>query len=124
MGRKTFESMRSRPLPERENIVISSKPTGVNGVLTAMSLSSAYALARYPIFIFGGQQIYAEALKDADIIYATEVKATFPECDTFFPELDDSWEEVSRINHPIDEKNAYEFDFVEYRKKDRAANTK
>ena len=32
MGRKTFESIGSRPLPDRENIVISSKPTGVKKV--------------------------------------------------------------------------------------------
>ena len=45
MGRKTFESIGSRPLPNRENIVISRTPTGVPGVLTAVTLSSALALA-------------------------------------------------------------------------------
>lgn len=117
MGRKTFESIGSRPLPNRENIVVSSRPTGVSGVLTAVNPSSAYALSRYPIFIIGGGQLYAAALPDTDIIYATEVHASFPGADTFFPPLDTTqWREVNRQHHPADERNAYAFDFVEYRR--------
>lgn len=117
MGRKTFESIGSRPLPNRENIVISRNPTGVKGVLTAVNLSSALALTRYETFIIGGGQVYADALDLVDTIYATEVQATFDSADTFFPELGDDWTEASRTHHPADEKNAYAFDFVEYRKK-------
>jgi dihydrofolate reductase len=116
MGRKTFESIGSRPLPHRENIVISRTPTGVKGVLTAVNLSSALALARYPIFIIGGGQVYADALEHADIIYATEVQHIFDETDVFFPELDTSWRKISRIRHPADSENQYTFDFVEYRR--------
>lgn len=117
MGRKTFESISSRPLSNRENIVVSSQPTGVSGVLTAVNLSSAYALSRYPIFIIGGGQLYAAALPDTDIIYATEVHASFPKADTFFPPLDmTQWQEISREHYPADERNAYAFDFVEYRR--------
>ena len=120
MGRKTFESIGCRPLPERENIVISSRPTGVKGVLTAMNLPSALALSRYPTFIIGGAQVYGDALNapEIDTIYATEVDATFSDADTFFPELDMTiWQEVSRTHHPADEANAYAFDFVIYQRK-------
>lgn len=117
MGRKTFESIGSRPLPNRENIVLSRTPTGVSGVLTALSLGSALALARYPIFVIGGGQVYAKALEKADVIYATEVDAEFPEADVFFPDLDDSWQEVARAHQPADNKNTYPFDYVEYRRK-------
>lgn len=119
MGRKTFESIGSKPLPDRENIVISSRPTGVKGVLTAVNFSSALALTRYDTFIIGGAQVYAEALEHPDIttIYATEVQAESPEADTFFPPLDhQKWQEVSRQHHLADDKNAYDFDFVEYRR--------
>lgn len=116
MGRRTFESVGSRPLPNRENIVVSSTPTGVSGVLTANSLSSAYALARYPIFIIGGGQIYSSALKDVDIIYATEVDASFEGADTFFPELDSSWVKESQTFYEQDEKNHYSFTIVKYRR--------
>lgn len=118
MGRKTFESIGSKPLPNRENIVVSSRPTGVAGVLTAVDLASAYALARYPVFIIGGARVYDSSLDDVDIIYATEVQAEFPSADTFFrlPSVDD-WAEVSRQHHVTDDKNHYPFDFVEYHRK-------
>lgn len=117
MGRRTFESIGKKPLPERENIVISSRPTGVQKVLTAMDLESALALARYPALIIGGAQVYAAALKhpDIDTIYATEVQASFPDADTFFPQIDTAvWREVDRQHHPKDEKNRYDFDIVTY----------
>lgn len=117
MGRRTFESIGKKPLPERENIVISSRPTGVEKVLTAMDLESALALARYPAFIIGGAQVYATALQhpDIDTIYATEVEASFPDADTFFPEIDTAvWREVDRQHHSKDEKNHYDFDVVTY----------
>lgn len=120
MGRKTFESISSRPLPERENIVISSRPTGIKGVLTAVNLESALALARYKTFIIGGAQVYGDALGVPEIntIYATEVDATFSGTDTFFPELDMTvWEETDRVHRPADDDNAYAFDFVTYRRK-------
>ncbi len=116
MGRRTFESIGKRPLPDRENIVVSSTPAGVSGVLTALSLESAYALARYPIFIIGGARLYRAALPTVDVVYATEVDATFPDADTFFPKLSGEWQEVAREHHQADEKNAYSFDVVEYRR--------
>ena len=76
MGRRTFESIGKRPLPDRENIVVSSTTAGVSGVLTALSLESAYALARYPIFIIGGARLYRAALP-------TVVQSRLP---TGFPE--------------------------------------
>ena len=120
MGRKTFESISSRPLPERENIVISSRPTGIKGVLTAVNLSSALALSRYPTFIIGGAQVYSDALNapEIDTIYATEVEATFSDTDTFFPEIDmNIWKEVDRVHHTADSENSYDFDFVIYKRR-------
>jgi dihydrofolate reductase len=116
MGRRTFESIGRKPLPNRENIVVSSTPTGVSGVLTALSLESAYALARYPVFIIGGARLYEIALPTVDVIYATEVDAVFPDADTFFPKLGGEWQEVAREHHEADEKNSYSFDVVEYRR--------
>jgi dihydrofolate reductase len=116
MGRKTFESL-GKPLPNRENIVVSSRPTGVNSVLTAGSLHAAYALARYPVFVIGGGQIYAAALDDMDTVYVTEVDAEFPAADVFFPQINClDFEEVSRDHHEADEHNKYAFDFVVYKR--------
>lgn len=116
MGRKTFESI-GRPLPDRENIVVSHTPTGVQGTLTAGSLRSAYELARYPIFVIGGGQIYSQAMDELDTLYVTEVDATFPEATVFFPPIEPTiWREVSREHHEADERNKYAYDFVEYQR--------
>ncbi len=118
MGRNTFESI-GRPLPDRQNIVVSrSEPTGVKGVLTAYSLEAAYALAQYDIRVIGGGQIYEQAINDMDVLYVTEVAASFPQATIFFPEIDKTiWYEASREHHEADEKNKYAFDFVKYERK-------
>lgn len=118
MGRKTFESIGSKPLPNRQNIVLSRTPTGISGVLTAGSLEAAYAIAQFPIFVIGGESVYREALTDVDTIYATEVDADFPQATVFFPDLDmNEWQEISREHHDADEKNKYDFDFVVFQKR-------
>lgn len=117
MGRKTFESIGSKPLPDRQNIVLSQTPTGVDKVITVGSLAAGYAMAQYPVVVIGGESVFREALPDMDTIYATEVDAEFPQATVFFPALDlDEWQEVSREHNEADEKNKYAFDFVEYRK--------
>lgn len=116
MGRNTFDSI-GRPLPNRENIVVTRSPTGVDGVLSANSLASAYELARYPIFIIGGGQIYKESINDMDRLYVTEVDAEFPQASVFFPAIDSAtWSEVSREHHASDDRNKYAYDFVVYDK--------
>lgn len=115
MGRKTYESI-GRPLPDRQNIVVSRKgPIGTPGVLTAYSLEAAYALAQYDSMVIGGGQIYAEAIDDMDVLYVTYVDAEFPQATVFFPQINcEDWQEVSRDHHEADAKNKYSFDFVKY----------
>lgn len=117
MGRRTFESIGSKPLPERQNIVLARQPTGVKGVITAGSLGAAYAVAQFPIVVIGGESVFRESLPDVGRIYATEVDATFPQASVFFPEIDmNLWVETSREHHEADEKNKYPYDFVVYSK--------
>lgn len=117
MGRKTFESI-GRPLPNRQNIVVSRKGAiGAEGTLTAASLQTAYVLAQFDVYVIGGGEIYQQAMDDVDILYVTEVHATFPQAAVFFPEIDtNTWKESSREHHGIDEKNKYAFDFVVYQR--------
>lgn len=118
MGRKTFESIGAKPLPDRENIVVSrSDPTGVAGVLSALSLDVAYALARYETFVIGGGQIYEQALPDMDSLIVTHVDAEFPEATVHFPAINPvTWHETSREHYEADDRNAYAFDVVIYEK--------
>jgi len=115
MGRNTFHSLADKPLPDRENIVVSHTPTGVKGVLTALSLESAYNLARYPVFVIGGGQLFQAAIDSVDRLYVTEIDAEFPDAKVFFPSISyEDWQEISRDHHEPDERNAYAFDFVVY----------
>ena len=114
MGRNTFSSI-GRALPNRQNIVVSRSMQKTGGVEIARTLDEAYQLANDEVFIIGGAQIYAETVKDADVIEATEVQATFDTATVFFPPIDMTlWQEASRESHEKDERNKYAFDFVRY----------
>ena len=116
MGRKTFESI-GRALPGRENIVVSHHSIDAVDVIAVKSLQDAYAAAHGNIMIIGGQSIFEQALPDTDLIYATEVDAAFQQATVFFPELDEHWSEAAREHHGKDERNAFNYDFVTYRRK-------
>ncbi len=116
MGRKTFESLGLRPLPKRTNIVITRADRSFDGALTAHSLQEAISLAGddEEIFIIGGAQIYAEALKVADRIYITHVEHDY-EGDTSFPLIDLSeWRLVASERYERGEEYEYPFEFRTY----------
>ncbi|WP_343033787.1 dihydrofolate reductase [Fulvivirga kasyanovii] len=124
MGRKNYESIphKFRPLPNRTNIVMTrQKGLEIEGAHVVHNLEEALELAEAnreeEVFIIGGGEIYKLGLDVADIMYLTEIKASF-EGDAFFPEFDHSaWEETERIPHGTDDKHAYAFDFVTYKRK-------
>ena len=118
MGRKTWESLPRRPLPGRENIVLSRdwayRAAGAR-VYTAMrpAIEAGKALARAEdkreVFVVGGEAIYAATLPHADMIYITEVDTEI-DGDAFFPMFDeDKFEEVTSRAVEADEKNDHAF---------------
>lgn len=114
MGRKTFESI-GRPLPKRENIILSSKKDfTAPGCKIFHNLEKALtAYAHAPeLMVIGGENIYRQTLPYCHRLYLTEVKANF-EGDAFFPPFNpDEFEEISRENHFPDENHAYAYSFV------------
>mgnify|MGYP003571286301 FL=1 len=120
MGRKTFESLGNRLLPNRTSIVISRNadyqlPEG--GIL-ATSIENAIAKVKdeTEAFFIGGEQIYKSALPFVDTLYITRVHHTF-DGDAFFPEIDKSqWKLVSSEHHKTDEKNEYDYTFETYQR--------
>ena len=103
MGRRTFTSI-GRPLPGRDNIVMSRGRNGHPGILDAFSIDEALAVARQcalkracaEIMVIGGGEIYRSVLARTKRIYYTEVDAVV-RGDTDFPLLPQSeWHEVSR----------------------------
>lgn len=115
MGRKTFESFPRRPLPGRQNIVITRDPKwAYPGVTVTHNLDEAIAAAQTDtVFIIGGAQIYELAMPRVEVLHLTRIHARWASADVFFPKLDMSqWQEVSREHHVSDHRNAYEFDFI------------
>ena len=115
MGRKTFESFPRRPLPGRQNIVITRDPKwAYPGVTVTHNLDEAIAAAQTDtVFIIGGAQIYELAMPRVEVLHLTRIYARWASADVFFPKLDMSqWQEVSREHHVSDHRNAYEFDFI------------
>ena len=114
MGRRTWESL-SRPLPDRENIVVSRRPGfEAPGASVASSVEGAVALcAGEPVaFVIGGAEIYAATLPLADGLALTEIQREF-EGDTRFPEWSrKEWRETQREAHTA--KDGMRFDFVLY----------
>lgn len=117
MGRKTWESL-GKPLPGRENIVVSARPGyEAPGAAVANSLEAALALcAAEPVaFVIGGQQLFAESLPIAAGLMLTEIQRDFPG-DTWFPEYDRSkWRQAQHEAHTA--ADGTRFDFVLYERR-------
>jgi dihydrofolate reductase len=115
MGRKTYESI-GRPLPNRRNIIITrNSEYEVEGCETVSSLEEALLLTNNDCFIIGGGEIYKQSLEVADKIYLTLVHKDF-EGDTTFPELGKEWVIIDTKDFDADEKNEYNYSFIEYEK--------
>ncbi len=115
MGRKTYESL-GRPLPNRENIVISRSDIQIDGCRVVHSLEEAVALfsPADKVFIIGGAQIYKEAMPIADRLFITHVAKDY-EGDVHFPEWNkEEWKLVERKEFERGEKYEYPFAFEEY----------
>ncbi len=107
MGRKTFASIGSRPLPNRTNLVLTRDPTwNAPGVHAVTTLAAALGLAGSQLFVIGGAQVYAEALPTADRIEWTRIDAQ-PEGDAWFrPDLG-AFERRAAVPRAADAKNRY-----------------
>ena len=117
MGRRTFESI-GRPLPERQNIILSNEKLDFAGCQVAYSLPEALKIARdsgaKKAFLIGGRSVFQEGLNLADKMYLTRVHESF-EGDTFFPNIpEDKWRKISEDYRPKNEDNAYDTTFEVY----------
>ena len=110
MGRKTFESI-GKPLPNRRNIVITRQDIEIEGVEIIKSIEEIKNIEE-DIFIIGGGEIYKSCLIFADRIFATEIDCEI-EADTWFVDVDMSeWVVESKSEHKSDEKNQYDYSFI------------
>ncbi len=102
MGRKTFDALPRGPLPNRVNVVITSKAQGKGGLvknaegkeyyicdLETMKawLSTETGEQNKHCFIIGGGVIYKELLSFCKRVYLTRIHTAFENADTWFPDI-------------------------------------
>ena len=115
MGRKTWESIpeKFRPLPNRNNIVISRNMNSLEGIDVCSSVEEALEKAKSydkEIFIIGGSSIYEQFLPLTDKMYISYLKEEYAG-DTYFPNFNkEDWEIIER-------KDFAEFEFIVYERK-------
>jgi len=113
MGRNTWDSLPKKPLPKRDNLILSttlqltqnsSKDNNIKTFTNTNSLHEFCKEQKYDtVWIIGGSQVYKELLTTFNIntIYVTLIHKVY-NCDTGFPSLDD-WKLISKEDNMIDD---------------------
>jgi len=120
MGRKTFESI-GRPLPNRDNFVISSTLNSVDGVSIFPSLDDALAAANAQnthdeIAIIGGGYLFRDSINIFTKLVLTRVNCSI-EGDVFYPEIDfNRWKLEGKEDFFKNDDNQYDFSIETYSK--------
>ena len=111
MGRKTWDSLPVKPLPNRRNIVLSSQL--IEGVEVYHDYDTCYSSLRSmsldKVFIIGGSSIYKLFFKHADYLHITFVNLMVSDIDTFAPySLDDIKKDfIQKSKHTLSEIASY-----------------
>lgn len=120
MGKRTYESLPKRPLPNRKNLVITDIPgEQINGCTMAYSIEDAIQKMdeKSENFIIGGGSVYRQFLPFADRLYITWVHRSF-EADTFFPGIDmNDWELASEDKIPEGGEPGFGYSYCIYERK-------
>lgn len=124
MGRKTYDSLPSKPLPYRTNVVITSKidkpceidEKGTWFVTMDFIKSVLYSHNSFPesqinCYVIGGGQVYKELLPYCNQAYVTKVKRTYNDVDTYFPNIDKSveWKMMNNGEEKVYRGISYKF---------------
>lgn len=96
MGRRTWESLpqRFRPLPGRENLVVTRNPDyAAGGARRVSSLDAALEAlaAAEAVWVIGGGELYRAAMPIADELVVTRIELDVPDADTFAPTIGPQW---------------------------------
>jgi dihydrofolate reductase len=120
MGKRTWESLPVRPLPDRKNIVLTDLPNEqIEGALTVYSIDEALSKcpANEEVFIIGGGSVYRQFMPFADRLYITHVCKNTP-ADIYFPEIDMTiWKIISEEDFPETETNNISYKYVIYERR-------
>lgn len=116
MGRLTWESLATKPLVGRRNVVITASK--LEGVECFPTLEAALATCEGDVWFIGGTRVFEEAMRFADIIDLAYVPdAIGPEGAVYFPEIPETdWEAGPLETHPDDPRLMHRV----YRRRKRA----
>jgi len=124
MGRKTFESI-GRPLPNRQNFVISSNLREVDGISVFQNLENAIIAAKkynkdldsaQEIAIIGGGYLFRDSINYFNKLVLTRVDCEI-DGDVYYPKIDlKNWELESSENFLKSEVNQYDFSVEVFKK--------
>ncbi len=96
MGRKTYESI-GKPLPGRENIVLSRTMPDTSGVTVIRSLDDLKEPTDgRDLFVIGGEEIYRLLLPRVQELFVTKVPRTI-DGDTRFPEFESQFDSGTKV---------------------------
>tara|TARA_B100001059_G_scaffold125889_1_gene125889 strand:+ start:48 stop:533 length:486 start_codon:yes stop_codon:yes gene_type:complete len=110
MGRKTFESI-GKPLPNRNNFIVSTTLQNVNGAEVFKSLDSAIknVSSGEEVVIIGGGYLFRESINFFNKLVLTQVDCVI-DGDIFYPEVNlDQWTLEQSEDFKKDEDNEYNF---------------
>ena len=118
MGRKTFVSLRIKPLPGRRNIVLTrSEIFSFEDTETVHSLTELFSLLentpKNDVFVIGGSNVYRQLLKYCDTAYITKV-FSYGKADSFIADFDKLSDWKTECASEIMDSNGIEFQFVKY----------
>ena len=120
MGRKTWDSLPKKPLPNRHNLVITKDPS----IYELTNEVWFYTLRQIEVlmlknknvnyFVIGGGQIYEKLLPICDKVYLTKIMVSHENVDTYFPniELMDNWKCIEQSE--IKQYNDISYQFKTY----------
>ena len=123
MGRKTWESLPNKPLPNRFNIVLTTTPSKMEQTVNTNFLTMDDFLTNLDsleefmneygkeIFIIGGGQIYHSLLSIYNRVYVTKIYKSHENVDSYFPNLDNdnNWKMVSASEILTNNNLTYQF---------------
>ncbi|MED4953346.1 dihydrofolate reductase [Paenibacillus macerans] len=120
MGRKTWESMGSKPLPGRHSVVLTQdKSYRAEGADVVHTLEEAlrYEKEGEELMVIGGAGVFRLFLPNADKLLVTRIDEDI-EGDVFFPSL--NWEDFDLVHEEQgirDDKNPYDYRFLTYERR-------
>ncbi|MFP3456813.1 dihydrofolate reductase [Psychrobacter sp. SIMBA_152] len=131
MGRKTFESMGSKPLPKRVSFIVttqmdyaetkgladSSNAYVVHNLDDALTQAASLAHGAHldTIWVIGGERVFSDALMYTDRIELTHVDTDIADGDAFYPELPERFKVADESEQMHDEKSDLSFRFTTYK---------